>query len=269
MSSFFRQHGLQVAAGLVLVGGSVVIGIAAGHRLLWLVLLGPMMVGACVPLVSLARWTDKINGWGAWFAAAADKVRDRDTQLAKYFQRPLYKGSLAVWRFSEPVSHQHLKAGMRLAALTYTLAALVFLLCVAIYVMLVVIAIVLLLLVVLWFMGNKDEEEERTTTSQQVFTSQETADPIDLVAPVRGDYYKGTNWFNEELAGRVDADGNIYKGTNWLNEEKIGRVDADGNVYKGTGWLNEEKVGRIDADGNLHKGSNWFNEEKTGRVKKD
>ncbi len=35
--------------------------------------------------------------------------------------------------------------------------------------------------------------------------------------------YSGTDWFNEELKGRVDEEGNIYKGTNWLNEEKQGR----------------------------------------------
>jgi hypothetical protein len=81
--------------------------------------------------------------------------------------------------------------------------------------------------------------------------------------------YSGTNWFDEELKGRVDEQGNIYKGTNWLNEEKIGRLDNDGNIIRGTHFLNEEVVGRIDNQGNIHKGTNWFNEEKVGRIDKE
>ncbi len=36
--------------------------------------------------------------------------------------------------------------------------------------------------------------------------------------------YSGTNWFSEELKGRVDEEGTIHEGTNWFNEQKRGRT---------------------------------------------
>lgn len=259
---FLREHGVRLVAGLVLLVGGIFIGLGAhSHLFLWLVLLGPLLVGACVPLLSMRSLTDRINGWGGFFSAGVDKVRGRETKLAQYIQRPFYGGGSGIWRISEPVPSQHLKAGLRLAAFAYLLAIMGFALYVAVYVMLVIVAIFLVLLVIFWVASNGEEEKSATTGHSQL----RERDP-DVMVPVKGAFYRGTNWFNEELAGRVDAEGNIYKGTNWLNEEKIGRVDADGNVYRGTNCLTEEKVGRIDGDGRLYKGSNWFTEERVGRV---
>jgi hypothetical protein len=262
-----REYGPRLIAGLVVLGVALVIALwTHGRFVLGLALLGPLAVGACIPLLSLGGLTDKINGWGSFFSSGEDRIRSRDTKFARYVQRPFYRGGSAIWRISEPVSGEHLKAGLRLAAFTYLLAIMGFALYVAIYVMLVIIAIFVILLIILFATSN-DEEEKRTTTTTSYSQPRERDD--DVVAPVKGAFYRGTNWFNEELAGRVDAKGNIYKGTNWLTEEKIGRVDAEGNIYKGAGWLTEEKVGRIDSDGCLYKGSNWFTEEQVGRVEED
>jgi len=262
-----REYGPRLIAGLVVLGAILTIGLwSHGHLVLWLALLGPLAVGACIPLLSIEGLTDRINGWGSFFAAGSDRIRGRDTKFVRYVQRPFYRGGSAIWRISEPVSGEHLKAGLRLGAFTYLLAIMGFALYVAIYVMLVIIAIFVVLLIILWVTSN-DEEEKRTTTTTSYSQPRERDD--DVVAPVKGAFYRGTNWFNEELAGRVDAEGSIYKGTNWLTEEKIGRVDAEGNIYKGSGRLTEEKVGRIDADGRLYKGSNWFAEERVGRVEQD
>jgi hypothetical protein len=262
-----REYGPRLVAGFVVLGVALAIGLwTHGHVVLWLALLGPLAVGACVPLLSIGGLTNKINGWGSFFSSGADKMRDRDTKFARYAQRPFYGGGSAIWRISEPVPGEHLKAGLRLAAFTYLLALMGFALYVAIYVMLIIIAIFVVLLIILFATSNDEEEKaSRTTTT---FTQSRERDD-DVVAPVRGTFHRGPNWLNEELAGRVDAEGNIYKGTNWLAEEKVGRVDAEGNIYKGAGWLTEERVGRIDSDGHLYKGSNWFTEEKVGRVERD
>lgn len=262
-----REYGPRLIAGLVVLGVVLTIGLwSHSHLMLWLALLGPLAVGACIPLLSIGGLTDRINGWGGFFSAGSERIKGRDTKFARYVQRPFYGGGSAIWRISEPVPGEHLKAGLRLAAFTYLLAIMGFALYVAIYVMLVIIAIFVILLIIL-FVASNDEEDKRTTTTTSYSQPRERDD--DVVAPVKGAFYRGTNWFNEELAGRVDAEGNIYKGTNWLTEEKIGRVDAEGNIYKGASWLTEEKVGRIDSDGSLYKGSNWFTEERAGRVEKD
>ena len=265
VGSFLREHGVRLVAGLVLLAGGIGIGLGAhGHLFLWLVLLGPLLVGACVPLLSIGSLTDRINGWGGFFSAGANKARGRETKLAQYIQRPFYGGGSAIWRASEPVPSQHLKAGLRLAAFAYLLAIMGIAIYVAVYVMLIIVAIFLVLLVIFWVASNGEEEKSATTTRSEL----RERDP-DVLVPVEGAFYRGTSWFDEELAGRVDAEGNIYKGTNWLDEEKIGRVDAEGNIYSGTNLLTEEKVGRIDTNGRLYKGSNWFTEDRVGRVEED
>ncbi|MCL5030101.1 MAG: hypothetical protein M1480_13900 [Bacteroidetes bacterium] len=113
--------------------------------------------------------------------------------------------------------------------------------------------------------STSDSPTSSKTSYMKTLSSQD--EDVMNYAGLKGNkIYVGTNWFNEELKGRVDEDGNIYKGTNWFSEEKIGRIDNDGTIYKGTSFFNEEKTGRIDKEGNIYKGSNWFNEEKQGRT---
>jgi hypothetical protein len=89
------------------------------------------------------------------------------------------------------------------------------------------------------------------------------------VGPRNADVYKGSSWWTEEKAGRIDREGNIYKGSSWWTEEKVGRIDREGNIQKGSSWLTEEKAGRIDKEGNIYKGSSWWTEEKVGRIDKE
>ncbi len=265
---FLVTHGIRFGAGAVVVAGVLTIVLSAhGNLLLWLVLLGPLAAGALVPLLGIGGVSNWINGLGVAFSAGADRVRGRTSKFARYAQQPFFKDAGAIWRVSERIPGDHLRAGVRLAAFAYLLALVGFILYIAIYVMLVIIAICVVLLIVLFALGG---DESSTSTSSGGGSSSSSRERDDVgVAPVRGTYYQGSNWLNEEMAGRVDAEGNIYKGTSWLTEEKIGRVDSEGNIYKGASWLTEEKVGRIDASGQLHKGANWFTEEQVGRVEKD
>lgn len=265
---FLVKYGIRSAAGAVVLVGVLAIVLGAhGNLLLWLVLLGPLALGALVPLLGVGGLSNWINGLGGSFSAGADRVRGHTSKFARYVQQPFFKDAGAIWRVSEPIPGDHLRAGVRLAAFAYLLALVGFILYVAIYVMLVIIAICVVLVIILFALGG---DESSTSTSSGGGSSSSSRERDDVsVAPVRSTYYRGSNWLTEEMAGRVDAEGNIYKGTSRLSEEKIGRVDADGDIYKGAGWLTEEKVGRIDSDGRLFRGANWFTEEQVGRVEKD
>jgi len=249
--SFIKEYRVRLIAGLLLVIGGVLIGVAPLiSRAIWIVSLTPMLVGACFPLLSLGRITDWVNGWREVFSSGAEKARNSDTKEARYVLRPLYGSGLAVCRFSKRIPGDHLKAGIRLTAVLYLGMVVLSLLVAVLVAWLFAVAATLVIMATLWIFGSKEEEKPTAQTS----------------APVRGLFYRGSSWFTEEMAGRVDDEGNIYRGTSWISEERIGRVDSDGTIYKGTSMLNEEIVGRVDRDGTVYKGSNWFTEERAGRV---
>lgn len=256
--SFIKEYRVRLIAGLVLVIGGVLIGVAPlTSRAIWIVSLTPMLVGACVPLLALGRATNWVNGWQEVFSSGMEKARNSDTKEARYVLRPLHGSGLAVWRLSKRVPGDHLKAGIRLAVALYIGMVVLSLLAAVLAAWLFAVAVTLMITAALWIFGSKDEDEP--TTESSVVSS----------AGVRGCFYRGSSWFTEEMAGRIDDDGIIYKGTSWISEEQIGRVDSDGTIYKGTSMLNEERVGRIDRDGVVYKGSNWFTEGRAGRVTDD
>ena len=261
--NFLVKYGIRLAAGLALLGGvlAIVLG-ARGHLLLWLVLLGPLAIGALVPLLGVGGLSNGINGLGSGFSAGADKVRGRTSKFARYAQQPFYNGASAIWRASERIPGNHLRAGLRLAAFAYLIALMGFILYVAIYVMLVIIAICVVLLIVLFAVGN-DEQTETGTRPQA------TIGATGRASSVSGRIVRGTNMMNEEWIGRIAEDGRVFKGTNMMNEEWIGRIAEDGRILKGTNMMNEEWIGRIAEDGRIFKGTNMMNEQLVGRVDSD
>ena len=256
--SFIKEYRVRLIAGLLLVIGGVLIGVAPlTSRAIWIVSLTPMLVGACVPLLALGRATNWVNGWQEVFSSGMEKARNSDTKEARYVLRPLHGSGLAVWRLSKPIPGDHLKAGIRLAVALYIGIVVLSLLAAVLAAWLFAVAVTLVITAALWIFGSKEEDEPSTESS------------VIRSAPVRGRFYRGSSWLTEEMAGRIDDDGIIYKGMSWISEERIGRVDSDGTIYKGTNMLNEERVGRIDRNGTVYKGSNWLTEGRAGRVTDD
>ena len=64
--SFIKNHKVRLSAGFVIVIGAVFIGVAPFmSRVIWTVSLSPLVLGACVPLLSSRRITDSVNTiWG-------------------------------------------------------------------------------------------------------------------------------------------------------------------------------------------------------------
>lgn len=264
-----REHRERIGAAIVAAAAIILVAERPQSTLL-LVLAVPLVIG-CVPPIAasdaLSAWIDRWNAGFGW-------IRDRGTAggaLRRYFLRPLGAGSSVLWRRTEPLRSQHLRAGVRVLVIACFWAAMLAALVATVYVIVAVLVAILFLVAGFWALahmlggGPPDLSFRRRSVSSSLGD-----DDVMERAGVRGqNLYAGTNWFNEELRGRVDQDGNIYRGTNWLNEERIGRVDAEGNIYKGTTWLDEEKVGRVSSDGTLYKGSNWLSEQKTGRIDED
>ncbi len=235
-----------------------------------LVLVSPLIGGGIIAFIntnSVNELTEKVE---AWIRRTQTNVSAKSSWFYNYIVNPILWIIVKFSDWTDSFAHRGLKNGMRVAATLYLIAAWCFLIYAAfmIAVMLVIGAVVIYVIFRILVNSNGEVKrgyEKRPTVfnSKNQNRKEETTDYVGVKGKK---IYSGTNWFNEELKGRVDDDGNIYRGTNWFNEDKIGRIDEDGNILEGTNYFNEKKVGRIDADGNLHQGTNWFNEKKSGRI---
>src|ERR1035437_8407162 len=111
--AFVHEHGVRVGAGAAIVAAVVMILEApSNNQTVWLLVLGPLIVGACVPLASQDPFSNSINGWERHFDRSLSKARDREGKFARYFLRPLHAGSLKLWSLSEPIQNVHIQSGV-------------------------------------------------------------------------------------------------------------------------------------------------------------
>ncbi len=246
----------------------------------WLIVLSPVFL-VLVCAITVFGKNDTLSGYAEkssdWFAAKDSALAQSQAFWSKYVLRWVLWPFKKIGDLAAGIADRHWRSGVRILGYGCFTFILLFVAAVAAY-MAIVIAVAAFVIVVAFkvFVGESDSRPTSTSSARSYSSYRDDSPDVqsddDAVGSpgVRGQkIYSGTNWFNEELKGRVDEEGNLYKGTNWFNEEKIGRIDDEGNVYSGTNWANEEKVGRIDQDGTLYKGSNWFTEEKTGRIDED
>ena len=240
------------------------------NSLIWI---SPLLAGGIIAAINANSVNDATEKAEAWTRRTQTSVSARRNWFFRYIINPLLWTIVKFCDWTDSFAHRGLKNGVRVAATLYAIAAWCFFIYAAFVIAVALVIGAVVIYIVFQVLVNSDANVKRGyQKGRSVFdsNSQSTKDDAVDYAGLKGKkIYSGTNWFNEELKGRVDDKGNIYKGTNWFNEEKIGRIDDDGNILEGTNFFNEKKVGRIDEHGNLHKGTNWFNEEKTGRIDPD
>lgn len=239
------------------------------YILLWI---SPLIIGGIIAAINSTGVNDSTENAESWARKMHAKVSQKTGWFYNLIINPVLWSIVKFCDWTDSFEHRGIKNGVRVAATLYLIAFWCLLLYLAFMVVVVVVIVGVILYVIFKvLLGSNEDVKQGYDKGRSVFKgSRSNQEDVTANVGLRGQkIYSGTNWFNEELQGRVDEDGNIYKGTNWFSEEKIGRIDKDGTIYQGTGFFNEEKVGRIDEDGNLHKGTNWFNEEKTGRIDED
>ena len=106
---FIKKHRVRLSAGLVIVIGAVFIGVSPFmNRVIWIVSVTPLVLGAFIPLLSSRRITDSVNGWEDEFSAGVERTRMSEKKEARYVERPLHGTGLAICRMTEWVSSDHL-----------------------------------------------------------------------------------------------------------------------------------------------------------------
>lgn len=232
-----------------------------------LLFLAPLAIGGIIAIANsddVSEISEKVE---SWIRKNQQKSSTGTGWFQKYFVNPVLWLLVKFSDETDDFTHRGMKNGVRIAATLYLFALWLYLLLALMAIALYILIFGVIIYVIFKVLLSSNENVRRGYDMAQSAFNQNKREDVTEYPGFRGkNIYSGTNWFNEELKGRVDEDGNIYKGTNWFNEDKIGRIDEEGNIFSGTNFFNEEKVGRVDEDGNLLKGSNWFNEERTGRV---
>lgn len=232
--------------------------------------LSPLIIGGIIAVANTNGINEISEKAEAWIRRQQQKSSSSTGWFPKYFVNPMLWVLVKFSDETDNFTHQGLKNGVRVAVSLYLLALWVYILIALLAIALYILIFGVIIYIIFKVLINSNEDVRKGYNTAQNLMGQKRREDVTAYTGQRGKkIYSGTNWFNEELQGRVDENGNIYKGTNWFNEDKIGRIDEDGNIFSGTNFFNEEKVGRIDEDGYLHKGTNWFNEEKTGRIDDD
>jgi Na+-transporting methylmalonyl-CoA/oxaloacetate decarboxylase gamma subunit len=230
-------------------------------------LLAPLLLGGLIAAINANQVNDatesaeaKVRGWQS-------RTSVQTGFFSKYVLNPPLWLIVKFCDWTDGFAHRGAKNGTRVAATMYLVGLWLLILYAAVIVVITLVILIVVIYIVAKILSSSGTSEVTYSRPQEGRTEDEKV--LEHVG-IRGKkVYAGTNWFNEELKGRVDDEGNLYRGTSWFNEEKIGRIDDEGNIYKGTIRMKEEKVGRVDRDGTLYKGSNWFTEEKTGRIDED
>ena len=226
----------------------------------------PIIIGAIIALINNPTVDNNVSKFEDWLSYQKQKITPYSSKINRFLTRPFLWLALKIKDWTNNINHAGVKSGLRVISYLYLGGLFLYLF----VTFAILIAIVVMIGIVFWIYDKFFSNSPSTSTLfNNKSSNRQNKNAIDYAGLKDKKIYSGTNWFNEELKGRVDEKGNIYKGTSWITEEKIGRIDNDGNIYQGLSYLNEMKVGRIDNKGNIQKGTNWFNEEKTGEIDKN
>src|SRR5258708_2636281 len=132
--------------------------------------LAPIVLGSLLVAMSADRLTNAVDRWEATFESRGDRAATKEGKFARYFSRPLWARSRAMWRKTENVANPHFRAGLRLAAVTYYFGLMIAILAMVAYVAVAVIIFLAFILLALWllgkYLGRDDDDEVRTVAYQ-------------------------------------------------------------------------------------------------------
>lgn len=134
------------AAAIVLLAGSPAV----------LLLALPVLFGTLPLIAGSERLTEQVHGWENTFQRVSDRARSSDGKFSRYFLRPLSAGSLWMWKASSSIRDHDVRAGVRVCAVSYFWALMIFLLLSAVYLIVGLIMFVLVMSLVGYFMGWND-----------------------------------------------------------------------------------------------------------------
>lgn len=113
----------------------------------------PIALGALVPLLNLHDSIVAIENWDAFLRRRRDLALTKNGKFAKFFSRPLWSGSLGVFRMANKVPQKGLRAGIRVTLLTYYFGIFLSVACFVAYISIAIVIGIAVLLLMLWVLG--------------------------------------------------------------------------------------------------------------------
>ena len=79
--------------------------------------IAPLIAGCLVAALRLAAVSGAVDSVEKWLRAGSAKAAAKEGKFARFFERPFYRASLAIWRWTAQIRDVHLRAGVRVTAL--------------------------------------------------------------------------------------------------------------------------------------------------------
>jgi len=241
----------------------------------WALLLVPSWFGAFLPLIrsaSLTAWADR---WEEKLLAGHVRASDKDSKFSRYFSKPLYGGSLFVWRKTQPIADAHLRAGLRVSAVVYFTVFMVSLLIFVGYIVIGVVIAVAIIMFALWALsgglsrrlsgGSHDYSDDESEPMRPVQLSRLTTDffgqpkteHFDDRGNKVGESRPTTDFFGNPKTENFDEGGNrtgeSRPTTDFFGNPKTENFDESenrtGESRPTTEFFGDPKVDHFDEDG--------------------
>lgn len=264
----------RVAAGTVVLA-AISGAILAPARGLVAAFLAPVLLGALFPLGRWTDGTDRVNGLERYLEGCLARAKAGTGKLGRYFLRPLFTGTLGIWKITAPVSDSHVRAGLRVTLTLFFGALMLVALAIVGYLLLMIVIAVAMLVFTLKLMleflsdtlsgkpsgsssGSGDEEEHRRqppilgprgtrVVQEGVFVDTPTGTAINGDGQiVREGFFVDT-----PTGQRIDEDGRLVDEGFFVDTPTGIRIREDGRVVEEGFFVDTSTKRRIDEDGRL------------------
>lgn len=229
-----------------------------------LLLVVPLIMGAAITALRLPEVSGKVNSVENWLQRGSAKATECQGKFARFFQRPFFGSSLAIWRWTASIPDVHVRAGVRISTLMFVSGIAVMLLVMTIYVIVVIAVLLMGLALFVWILSLSDGSrssgrEIQVTRNTTDWFGRPKQEHFDGSGQKVGETRPDTDWFGRPKTVNTDAHGNIVgeskPDTDWLCNPRTVHTDTEGNVTgesrPDTDWLGQPKTVHSDAEGNI------------------
>ncbi|MBZ5726476.1 MAG: hypothetical protein LAP87_15930 [Acidobacteriia bacterium] len=229
-----------------------------------LLVLAPLIAGAFVTALRLSEVSGAVDSVENWLKAGSARAASRQGKFARFFQRPFFGASLAIWHWTAPIRDAHLRAGVRVTAFIFVSGIAVTLLVMAVYIIVAIVVLMLTIAIIGWALslsGNSGSSGRvvRVTRYSSDWLGRPKQEHFDNTGEKVGESKPDTDWLGRPKMVHTDAQGNktgeSKPDRDWLGNPKTVHTDAAGNKNgeskPDTDWLGGPKTVHTDAEGNV------------------
>lgn len=248
-----------ISAALIAAVILIVLGTNPQSQWLMFLCVIPLVVAISFPALSLPALTSRVDAWEQSFQSGLEHAAQKEGKFARYFRRPLYRGSLALWRTTEPLPNPHVRAGLRLGTALYFWAAMLAFLIIAAYVVVGVVLVLVVLAIVGWILSLQGGRESSGgyTRIVRTFSGRRKQEHFDESGQKVGESRTARTIVGSPKTEHFDVQGNKVGESKptatLLGAPKIDHFDPEGNKTgesrPGTSLWGNEVVEHFDASG--------------------